>query len=450
MRERPIPTGEFAPVAIAWSADGSSLAFLTPAPARNAAPAWAPPAILDRLRPPAQTRMQVFAVNLGKDDFHAISTGNRNYAGEPTWSLDGRWIFAADDAGEIVALPTAGGAPKVLTKGQGFCENPVVSPDGGRIAYLVTDPKPQSYVVRQLAVMNPDGSRVRVLTGALDRDAADPQWSSDSRTVYFLADDRGATHIYAAHRDGSIRQVTEARERLRGLSVADNGRAATVRSDEVITLPVDSAGEAEVLAAPNAGLLAAHEIGATEEIWVSSDGNQVQAWIAKPPGFDAARKYPLLLDLRDAPGHAGFDLRSQILAAHGFVVLRVNPRGTPGYGEIFGNVLPTGFPKDPFDDLMAAVDAVLAKGYIDPRRVMISGGILASWALGRTDRFARAVVRHPVAAWMNDKTAVLVLDAGTLKTRKVETAAYVDLPEDGRPGTAVLELETMLGWFGAR
>ena len=97
-----------------------------------------------------------------------------------------------------------------------------------------------------------------------------------------------------------------------------------------------------------------------------------------------------------------FNLRAQIFAARGYVVLCANPRGTPGYGEAFGNLLRTGFPGDPYDDLMRGVDAALAKGYIDPRRLMVVGGLVAAWAIGHTDRFAAAVARHPIADWFTD------------------------------------------------
>ena len=89
-----------------------------------------------------------------------------------------------------------------------------------------------------------------------------------------------------------------------------------------------------------------------------------------------------------------FNLRAQIFAARGFVVLCANPRGTPGYGEVFGNLLRTRDPGDDFDDLMRGVDFVAAKGYIDTSRLAVAGGLVAAWAIGHTDRFRRAVVER--------------------------------------------------------
>ena len=274
------------------------------------------------------------------------------------------------EGGEIYAVPVAGGERRQITRHPGPDEAPVPSPDGSRIAWMAREPKAQSYVTTKLYVANADGSRAKVLAGALDRDVSHVQWSNDSRTVYFLADDRGATHVYAARNDGSVRQVTNAAERLRGFSLADNGRAVTVRQTstapaELVTFPVDLPAKPVKLAAANAALLAERDLGAIEEIQYASDGKTIQGWMVKPPAFDAAKKYPLLVDIDDAPRRmcgVDFRLRAQIFAARGFVVLCANPRGTPGYGEEFGNLIRSRFPGDDFDDLMRGVDHLIAKG----------------------------------------------------------------------------------------
>jgi acylaminoacyl-peptidase len=258
--------------------------------------------------------------------------------------------------------------------------------------------------------MNVDGSRAKVLSGSLDRDAAHPQWSSESRTVYFIADDRGATHVYAARNDGTVRQVTSATERLRGFSLADNGRAVSIRSaadavDDVFTFTVDIVTQPVTVAEPNRQLLAGRDRGAVEELTYPSAGSTVQAWLVKPPAFAPARKYPLLVDIADDPRRMygpEFNPRAQILAAAGFVVLCANPRGTPGYGEGFGNLLRSRYPGDDFDDLMRGVDAAIARGFIDPERVHVAGGLLAAWAVGHTDRFRSAVARRPIVDWTTD------------------------------------------------
>jgi acylaminoacyl-peptidase len=513
--DRRITNLEAPPLTVAWSPDGASLAFTARVMRPHPPAAWAPAAIVPMLRRPV-ARVQLFVIPAAGGTPRALPLGgpdgDLDIRGEPAWMPDGKAILVSAGAppdaahalegGEIYAVPIAGGVPRQITRHAGPDEAPVPSPDGSRIAWLAREPKAQSYVTTRLYVANADGSRAKVLAGSLDRDVSLAQWSNESRTVYFLADDRGATHVYAARNDGSVRQVTKAAERLRGFSLADNGRAVTVRqtsgaSAELVVFPVDLPATPVKLAAANAALLAGRDTGAVEEIQYDSGGKTIQGWIVKPPAFDAARKYPLLLHVDDAPRRmcgGEFRLRAQIFAARGFVVLCANPRGTPGYGEEFGNLIRSRFPGDDFDDLMRGVDHLIAQGYIDPARLSIAGGLLAAWAIGHTDRFRAAVVRHAVADWVTDvahapdglqraaawmgampwddpeqyvqhspvyfaanfRTPTLVLAGDTdpgaeelyfaLQARKVDSA-LVRLGDEGRPSRVILEWEAMLGWL---
>lgn len=486
------------PLTIAPAPEGEALAFTARVPSEVPAPAWAPQALLARLARPAP-HIQVFVLASPTATPRRISTGEFDYPGEPAWMPDGQTIVTARAGGEIYALRLAGGE-KAVSEHAGRNECPLPSPDGAKIAWLAADPKPAAYAVRKLWVMNADGSRVKILSGRLDRDVAAPQWSSDARTLYFLADDRGATNVYAARNDGTVRQLAVGPARLAGFSMADNGKAVTVRSsaaggEEIIVFPTDRPADTRVLASPNQALMAGRQAGATEAIEWPSEGRTIQAWLTKPPGFQASQKYPLLLDIHDDPRvmcGGEFNLRAQIFAARGFVVLCANPRGTPGYGEEFGNLLPTRFPGDDADDLLRGVDFVVAKGYINARRLHVIGGLVAAWMLGHTDRFRAAVARHPIvdwtmeaalgkdperrtAAWMGAlpwedpdqyvkhsplyfaasfKTPTLVIGEGddpqaealyfALQARQVESA-LVRMPA---PPDRTVELEAELAWLG--
>ena len=494
-------TIDAAPMSLAWSSDGRSIAFTAPVSTPSAPPIWAPPAVVPWLSVQPSSRTGLFVVPASGGAGAPIAGADFDATGEPAWMPDGKSILTASADGEIYSVRPGDGSALRFIKEPGRKESPLPSPNGSRIAWMTTNSQSHSYSIRKLYVMNADGTHVKELANGLDRDPSDLQWSSDSRTIYFLADDSGATHVYASRADSTMRQVTKSAERLHGFSLADNGRAVTVRatehSEEIVAFTVDLPPPTPaVVASPLGKLVSERDTGEVEEIRVPSAGKSIQAWIVKPPHFDPANKYPLLLDIADAPRRMygrEFDLRAQILAGRGCLVLRVNPRGTPGYGEEFGRLLPTRYPGDDADDLLAAVDFVIGKGYVDTRRMGLRGGLLAAWIMGHTDRFAVAVVRHPIVdfalysaaslenarlarSWMgampwedpqqyvqhspiyfaqNWKTPTLVLASASdpqadelyfeLQQLKVESA-LVRVPDD-RPGTRVLELETTLAWL---
>ncbi len=409
-----VSTGDFQPLTLAWSPDGRSIAFTAAAPARTVAEfTWAPPELLRLLRPlPPEVGLFVVPVDGGAP--RQLSAGGFALRGEPVWMLAGDWILDAASRGaaasQVYALPVANGEARRLTDGPGDNQDPLVSPDGSRIAWITSAPEPAFYAVRKLCVMGRDGAHSKVLGGLLDRDARCPQWSSDSRTLYFLADDQGATHVYAARGDGTVRQVTSRQERLDWFSLADNGRAVSVRSTaaeggDLVTFAVDLPGGVTTLAAPNQPLLAQRDIGAVEEIHFESAGHTVQGWLVWPLNADRARPVPLVAQVSGEPramfGYE-FPLEAHILAASGMAVLRLNPRGSPGYGEVFGNLLPTRLPGDDFDDVLRGVDAAVGRGGIDSRRVALVGGVVAAWALGHATRFSAIVARHPIVDWTSE------------------------------------------------
>src|SRR5436309_1029056 len=145
-----------------------------------------------------------------------------------------------------------------------------------------------------------------------------------------------------------------------------------------------------------------------EEIWYDSfDGKHIQAWLQKPPNFDAHKKYPLILNIHGGPHVAYgniFDHEFQWMAAKGYVVLYPNPRGSTTYGQEFGNIIQYKYPGDDYRDLMIAVDSVIRRGYVDSTKLGVTGGsgggLLTDWAVGHTHRFAAAVSQRDVADWL--------------------------------------------------
>ena len=183
-------------------------------------------------------------------------------------------------------------------------------------------------------------------------------------------------------------------------------RTSTARPADVAVLA--PGGEPRVLTALNEDLAAQRELGAVQELRAKSshDGREIQAWVVTPPGFDAARRYPLILEIHGGPFAdygTRFSYEFQIYAARGYVVLYCNPRGSTGYGEEFGNLIHHAYPGNDYDDLMSCVDALLARGSVDPARMYVTGGsgggVLTAWIIGKNQRFSAAVSAKPVIDW---------------------------------------------------
>jgi dipeptidyl aminopeptidase/acylaminoacyl peptidase len=144
-----------------------------------------------------------------------------------------------------------------------------------------------------------------------------------------------------------------------------------------------------------------------EEInYTSFDGKQIQGWIQRPPNFDAKKQYPLILNIHGGPHSAYgwiFDHEFQWMAAKGYVVLYVNPRGSTSYGQDFGNIIQYKYPGDDYKDLMIGVDELLKRGYVDAKKLGVTGGsgggVLTDWTVTHTNRFAAAVSQRDISNW---------------------------------------------------
>ena len=455
-QEAQITNLQEAPTGIEWSPDGKWIAFLCRVPGKNSFSVklpekpvganWADPAIVvEKLhwRSDAQGILQpgylhLFVVPATGGAPRQITSGDFDHTGgfgsaqSISWTADAQWIVApaqrekdaeySFDGSDIYAFSVADGGARQLTTRKGPDTEPEVSPDGTKIAYIGFDSRMQSYTVSNLYVMNADGTNPRLLTAKHDRDVRSPKWASDGKSIFFLSDTQGAAQLYEAKLEGTLRQITAGPQRLGSayamtetFSISRNGTVATTRSTplepaDIVVFPIAHPDRRTRLTAANESLLADRKLGAVEEFTFDSfDGKPIQGWIVKPPDFDGSRRYPLLLEIHGGPhGMYGleFNHEFQAQAARGFVVLYVNPRGSTGYGEEFGNIIHTKYPGDDYKDLMAAVDAVIAKGYVDAKKLTVTGGsgggLLTAWIVGHTDRFAAAVSQYPVTNWFTE------------------------------------------------
>src|SRR6185503_1205649 len=157
---------------------------------------------------------------------------------------------------------------------------------------------------------------------------------------------------------------------------------------------IASAGaKTTVLTALNDDLFAGKTLASAEEIRTEStfDHRRIQGWIMKPPGFDASKKYPMILEIHGGPfADYGdrFGAEMQLYASAGYVILYSNPRGSTSYGEEFGNLIHHAYPGNDYDDLMSLVDAVVGRGYVDKGNLFVTGGsgggVLTAWIVGKT------------------------------------------------------------------
>jgi dipeptidyl aminopeptidase/acylaminoacyl peptidase len=161
-------------------------------------------------------------------------------------------------------------------------------------------------------------------------------------------------------------------------------------------------GQRHVITHHNADLLQAAPAASWEHFDVERDGITVEAWLLKPPDFDATRTYPVILDVHGGPhgfyGY-GFNNMQQMLASHGFVVVFSNPRGSGSYGREFAQMVRCDWGGEDFLDLMAVLDAALEQPYTDRERTGIwgysYGGFMTAWTIGHTQRFKAAVCGAP-------------------------------------------------------
>jgi len=360
-----------------------------------------------------------------------ITFGSFHHRERPSWTADGEsLVFSAnrredweheplDD--DLYRVRIADGEITRLTDRRGGDASPAVSPDGKQVAFIGFDDAGRSHHQADLYVMSLDGKDRKCLTTDLDRDVSNPQFARDGGRIYFQYDDEGDTKVgYVSLETGKIREVTAGvggvnfgRPYASGsYSVAREGQIAFTATDperpaDVATI-LEPSDKPTRLTNLNEDLLAYRELGRVESFRYKSshDEREIHGWIVTPPGFDAKKNYPLILEIHGGPfaNYGGrFSVEMQLYAAAGYVVVYVNPRGSTSYGDAFTAFIDRNYPSEDYDDLMSGVDAVIARGYVDPKRLYVTGGsgggILSSWIIGKTDRFQAAAVIKPVINW---------------------------------------------------
>jgi dipeptidyl aminopeptidase/acylaminoacyl peptidase len=368
-----------------------------------------------------------------------LTTGNFDER-EPLWAQDGSKIYFTTTridepyyqlpTTDIYSVPSAGGELQKLASVPMGISDLALSPDGRRFAFhgSITQPV-RSYSEPDLWVIDaaPD-SQPRNLTVDYDFDMGDSvfgdnaaprggngttlHWSPDSRSLFDVVAKQGRTPLVRVDaQSGTVSELTAGNQAVLDFSVTSDARTivALVSTPVMIgdLFTVGSDRTQQRITDMNHALWAQLNVTDPEEFnYTSFDGKRIQGWIQKPPDFDPGRKYPLILNIHGGP-HAAygwvFDHEFQWMAAKGYVVLYVNPRGSTSYGQDFGNVIQYHYPGDDYRDLMIGVDELLKRGYVDSKKLGVTGGsgggVLTNWTITHTDRFAAAVSQRDISDW---------------------------------------------------
>ncbi|WP_268124428.1 alpha/beta hydrolase family protein [Roseivirga pacifica] len=443
--EMVLVNSEHTPSNVTWSPDDRYLAFNMfiaeatpspiPMPKKPKGAVWnAPPKYVDKMnwrRDGAGElptgNQQLFTVPVSGGTPRQLTEGDNSHS-NAVWDKDGKHLYFSANMREdreiegsdsdIYSLEIATGKLTKLTDRYGPDSNPTISPDGKKIAYTGYDDTYKGYQISKLYIMDIDGSNTKLISGKLDRDVGSLTWAADGKGLYFQYVDKAHTKIAHITTSGKVTDITEG---LGGMSlgrpytsgaysIAANGNYAYTWAETHLPadLGVGNSGKNKRVTQVNEDLFEYKQLGKVEEIWYksSADGLDINGWIVTPPNFDPNKKYPLILEIHGGPFSSygpTFSGEIQLMAAAGYVVLYTNPRGSTSYGANFGNEIDKNYPSHDYDDLMSGVDEVISRGYIDESQLFVTGGsgggVLTSWIVGKTDRFAAAVVAKPVINW---------------------------------------------------
>jgi dipeptidyl aminopeptidase/acylaminoacyl peptidase len=354
------------------------------------------------------------------------------------WAPDGSKIYFTSDRelepyyglgqNVIYSVPANGGDPSEVARIAGRAQSISISKEGSWLAFLGTLNTPvHSHTKTDLWVVDlKPGATPRNVSSKYDWDIGGgilgdqepprggggtrPLWSADGKwlTVPVAKQGRANLERFDAT-SGQVTPLTKGDQAINQYNLNGSQLVAEISTPTMINdlFMIGPDGKQTRLTNVNDKLFSELNLTSPEEIWYQSfDGRKIQTWVQKPPDFDPNKKYPLILDIHGGPHAAhGFVFFHEIqwMAAKGYVVIYPNPRGSTSYDEAFGNIIQYHYPGDDFKDLMAGVDEVVRRGYVDEKHMGVTGGsgggLLTDWVVTHTDRFAGAVAQRDIADW---------------------------------------------------
>jgi len=386
----------------------------------------------DPTDPRATPPTQVFLLPRAGGEARQL-TGLNVDASNVAWRPDGELLaFRADEhqrdehtypRADLWTVDLAGNVTR-LTDDEYDWRAPVWAPDGRHL--VATGAMGLDVIIEErwdhgspsdLWLFSADGAERRNLTADWDLLPGTPTWSADGRYLHFTAGVGGNTHLFRlALETGSVEQITFGDGRIGSVTFSADGTSMAYVGQDA-THPGDVyagavGGSGRQLSSFNADLLAELDLQAPERILYSSaDGTEIEGWVLPPVGYDpeASREWPMVLNMHGGPhGSYGnsFSLPFHLQSARGYFVLYTNPRASTGYGEAFRWGTWGSWGDEDYDDVMAGVDAAIARYPIAENRMGVTGysygGYLTNWIITQTDRFSAAVAGAGISNWMSD------------------------------------------------
>jgi dipeptidyl aminopeptidase/acylaminoacyl peptidase len=353
-------------------------------------------------------------------------TKGRDFTVGPfSWSPDGRRIaFSATknpdlvngDTSDIYLLDVADNSVRKLVEQVGPDNNPQWSPDGKLLVFSSAMGSPRFYHSNsKLAVVSPDGGSPRSITDAFDENPGFVEWTADG--IYFSGLTKTASHLFRVDPVANrIVRVTAPDDLMAGgFSFTQDGRHFAFTAPSPTSLN-------EVFVTSTTGFAPRRLTLMTDQVkeltlarrevisWQSTDGTTIEGVLIKPVDFDARRKYPLLCVIHGGPTGIDFptllDARyypTDAWAARGALVLKVNYRGSAGYGEKFRQLNVRNLGVGDAWDVLSGVDYLIGKGWVDPRKVgcmgWSQGGYISAFLTTSSDRFVAISVGAGISNW---------------------------------------------------
>lgn len=423
---------------IQWSPDSTRIAFVAddqdPADEPEKMEGWkrktAPPIVIDRyhFKEDRTGYLKHLYNHIGVFDVatktaKVITKGNTD-DNSPSWSPDGKSIAFLSKRGHADPDRTSnedlwlvdareGAEPRQITKtAEGEGGRPTWSPDGSRVAVLISDnDQNTAYGMNKLVVVpsNPPAqigptTRPTVYMPTLDRAVSNIAWSADGQNISFLLQDDRTNHVAtvpAENPNGTMQRKSTGRRVISALSAGKDGNFAVLATSptqftEVYAL---DGGNLRQLTRHNDKLASELQLATTEDFQSKSkDGTDVHGLIVKPAGYKAGTKYPTLLIIHGGPNgqdQHSFSFDREFLAANGYVVLAINYRGSAGRGNGWQKAIHGDWGNLEVMDLLGAVDEAVKQGIADPNRLGIGGwsygGISTDYTIASDTRFKAAI-----------------------------------------------------------